>query len=462
MQPYRDFINGKHVRNEPSGVSVSESELNQKLFDWQRHIVRWSLEQGRSALFADCGLGKSFMQLEWANQLHLSGEAESIILFCPIAVAEQTLGEAGKFGIESPIRIVNSQEDIEPGINVTNYEKLHKFNCGSFDAVVLDESSILKSYTGSTKRALLDAFQGTKHRMACTATPAPNDLMELGNHAEFLGVMPSNEMLARWFINDGKSVGNYRLKNHARRDFWQWVSSWAKAASRPSDVGDFDDTAYELPKLNIEEELVDSELPVLTGGQMTLCHPGKEISATTAHQEKRASLGHKSVRIAELVDDGQTWVCWVDTDYEADAIAKLIPDAVEVRGSMKDEVKRERLRAFSDGQIRVLITKARVAGFGMNWQHCHNMTCMAGFSFESWYQSVRRMWRFGQTEQVNVHLVMSESEESVKRALERKMKQHREIGAELCREIKEACVSCPSQYRAERAMEVPKWLTTVA
>lgn len=451
---YREFINGKHVRNTPVGIDVRTEQLNGKLFDWQKHVVQWALKQGRAALFADCGLGKSFMQLEWANQLHLYGHAKRILLLCPIAVAEQTLAEAGKFGIESPIQITESQEDVDDGINVTNYEKLHKYDCRSFDAVVLDESSILKSFTGATKRALVDSFSGTRFKLACTATPAPNDLIELGNHSEFLGVMPREEMKARWFINDSGNTSIFRLKGHAKRDFWQWVSSWAKAASKPSDVGDYDDSLYVLPKLNLHEIVVEAETPA-----GFLFHPGTSVSATTIHQEKRASLDPKADRIAELVSDGELWVCWVDTDYEADALTKRIPDAVEVRGSHKESLKRERLKAFTNGEIRVMVTKPEIGGFGLNWQHCHNMTYMAGFSFERWYQAVRRLWRFWQQHEVNVYLMMSEIEESIKRTFDRKMQQHADIGAELCREIKEASVSGPSRYEAEKAMEVPSWLT---
>ena len=242
---YQDFLAAKHIRTEQVGFEVPLSDINQRLFPWQRQIVRWSLRTGRAALFEQCGLGKTIQQLEWARHV-ASHTGKPVILLCPLAVAEQTIREAKKFAIDSPIRFCESGSDVGDGINVTNYEKLHKFDATVFGGVVLDESGILKSFVGKTKRQLIAAFQQTRFKLACTATPAPNDLLELGNHADFLGVMPSNEMIARWFVNDSMHVGQYRLKAYGAKDFWQWVASWAVCLNKPSDIGHSDE-GYDLP-----------------------------------------------------------------------------------------------------------------------------------------------------------------------------------------------------------------------
>lgn len=458
---YQEFLASKREVPEQTGIEVDPETLNPNLFPWQRDVVAWALRRGRAALFEDCGLGKSFQQLEWSAALWRKFQKPALIL-CPVAVAEQTVREAAKFGIDAPIKAVASGSEVINGLNVTNYEKLmgdRGFNPSVFHSVVLDESSILKSYAGAVKRGLCEMFARTPYRLACTATPAPNDQMEIGNHSEFLGIMPSSEMLSRWFINDTMKAGGYRLRNHGRQDFWNWVASWAAAISKPSDIGHSDD-GYSLPPLNVIEHVVESGV---AAGR--LFASSENLGITTALEEKRASIAAKAEIVAGLVNgSSDPWAVWVDTNYEADAIRPLIPDAIEVRGSDKESVKAERLLAFSTGKARVIITKPEIGGFGMNWQHCCNTTYFAGFSFERWYQSIRRLWRFGQTRPVNVHLVMSEGESSVAAVLKRKQQDFSAMASEMSAAMKDGMMDSLYGRRPLRRstgakqVNLPAWL----
>ena len=420
---YSAFIQSKNNRHEPAGFEPAE--VNPAAFDWQAEVIRWACRIGRAALFEDCGLGKTLQQLEWLRQVvdHTGGPT---LLLCPLAVQRQTLREAERFSIQADVRICERQSDVGGGINIANYEKLHLFDAETFSGVALDESSILKAYTGKTKQTLIRAFESTPYKLACTATPAPNDRMELGNHCEFLGVMPSNEMLCRWFINAGDKVGAYRLRRHGEKDFWNWVASWAICMASPADIG-FDASGYDLPPLVTHEHVCRS--PTRDGW---LFNTGVNISATEVHQEKRQSLDERADVVAELVtSDREPWAVWVDTNYEADAICKRIPDAVEVRGSHSAEIKSARLESFSDGSARVIVTKPEIGGFGLNWQHCNRTTWFAGYSYERFYQSIRRLLRFGQLRPVHVHIVRSENEQSIVEEIERKERQHKEMQSEM-------------------------------
>ena len=457
---YVEFMTGKHVRAIKTGFDVEDAEINQSLFDWQRVVVRWALRIGRAALFEDCGLGKTLQQLEWASQVcvHTGGD---VLLLCPLSVQWQTAREAVKFAIDTPVNVCETQADVKPGITITNYEKLHHFDSTAFVGVVLDESSVLKSYTGKTKQALVKQFAQTRFKLACTATPAPNDRMELGNHAEFLGVMPSNEMLARWFVNAGDQVGAYRLRKHGEDNFWRWVASWAICISSPDDIG-FDGSKYDLPPLIVKEHVVDCKVPA-----GFLFQPSEAISATNVHREKRAALEERAIEVAKLVNgDDDFWAVWCDTDYEADALKKLIPDAIEVRGSHPIKIKEERLRMFSDGECRVIITKAEVGGFGLNWQHCHKTTWFAGYSYERWYQAVRRLWRFGQLLPVEAHVVRTDREESIVEAVRRKQEQHQEMQREMSGRMKDGMLEelgigkTLRAYSPSMNVKIPNWLTT--
>lgn len=421
MTSYAEFLQKKSITDVPTGLDVIP-ELCEKLFPFQRDIVRWALRRGRSAIFADCGMGKTAMQLEWAK--HIPG---NVLVLAPLAVAQQTVREAEKFGINSIAYARDSNGEL-PHITITNYEMLGRFDVSRFVGVVLDESSILKSYMGKTKRALVDRFRDTRFKLACTATPAPNDHMELGNHAEWLGVMDSNEMLARWFINDAAIVGNYRLKNYGKVDFWRWVSSWAIALSKPSDIGDFDDTGYTLPGLEVNVETVESAPPV---GE--LFHLAGTLSATEIHREKRASAPARAGAVADFCNgtDEQCLV-WCDSNYESDAVVALIPDAVEVRGSDSQESKERALMNFVDGKIRVLVTKPSIAGFGMNFQNCHRVAFIGlSYSFESLYQALRRVYRFGQKSSITALIVESQNEGGIRANVMRKMKDHENMQQEM-------------------------------
>lgn len=459
MSDYRTFLTSKHCRPARVGFDVAEADITPALHDWQKAITKWALRCGRAALFEDCGLGKTLQQLEFARQvcLHTGG---NVILLCPLAVQWQTLREAQRFGITDSVgvNIVATQSDVKYGISIANYEKLSHFDTSTFEGVVLDESSVLKAYTGTTKRWLCKLFSETRFKLACTATPAPNDRLELGNHADFLGIMPSNEMIARWFINDGGKCGNYRLRKHGASDFWRWMASWSVCISTPSDIG-YSDDGYVLPPLNVVEHVI--ECKAADGFLFAL---PTAISATNVHKEKRLYLGERADVVAGLVNgDTDPWAVWCDTDYEADALCERIPDAVEVRGSHSPEIKEDRLRSFSEGRCRVMVTKSEIGGFGLNWQHCHKTTWFAGYSYERFYQAIRRLLRFGQLHPVDCHLVRTVSEGSIAETIDRKKRQHIEMQREMAGEMAEGMreelgyINRPREYLANVPMMVPAW-----
>lgn len=435
MSEYLSFLQSKIQTPMATGFDVAPQDINPDLYLFQRDGVRWALKLGRAALFEECGLGKTAQYLEWARQIvrHTNGK---VLILEPLAVAPQTVKEGAKFNTE--VQYARSQSDIgDTQIIVTNYERLHLFDTDSFVGVVLDESSILKAFMGKTKRALLEAFEHTPYKLACTATPAPNDHLELGNHAEFLGVMPSNEMIARWFINDSMSFGSYRLKQHAAKDFWRWLTSWSICLSKPSDLGEqYHLDGYDLPPLNLEEyRLSASSQTIERAWADGYLFPMDNPSSTSLHKVKRESLSDRVAKAVELVaslEADAPAVVWCDTNYEADALMKALPDAIEVRGSHTAEQKEEHLNAFSDGKTRLLITKPDIAGFGLNWQHCADMIFVGvSFSFEKTYQALRRSYRFGQTKQVNAHLIYSETEGNVLKILKDKQAIFAEMQAEM-------------------------------
>jgi DNA modification methylase/superfamily II DNA or RNA helicase len=384
----------------PVGIDVSPSDINPILFPFQRDIVRWALKKGRCAIWADTGLGKTFMQVEWAR--HIAG---NVIIVAPLAVTQQTIAEAEKIGVT--VRYCRHQSEVTPGITITNYEMIEHFDAAQFAAVVLDESSILKSLDGVTRKTLTTMFNETPYRLCCTATPAPNDVTEIGRHSEFLGVMSNAEMLSAFFINSLKQKdGTYRLKKHAVNKFYQWLAAWAMAVKKPSDLG-YSDEGYSLPALNVELLAVDAD------GMLPGFHA--EISAIEAKRIRRMTIEDRITAIAPMVSGStEQWVIWCGLNDEADALAKAIPGAVDLRGSMTPEEKARITFAFAHGDIRVLITKTSITGFGVNWQNCHN-TAFFGmdYSWEAYYQAVRRFYRFGQQKPVNVYVVTSNQERSV-------------------------------------------------
>lgn len=402
---YADFLNRKQKLVPAIGKTFDVSDTHPMLHDWQKHVVVWACRQGRAAVFADCGLGKTFMQLEYARLMHERGA----LIVAPLSVARQTVREARKLGID--ISYTRETPSGSGGMWITNYEMLHEVDAERFDVVVLDESSILKNYVGKTRTQIITQFQRTPYRLACTATPAPNDVAELTNHAEFLGVMKRQDMLGAYFITDmdGKnSGGGYRVKGHAKHPMYQWMAQWAVAMRKPSDLG-YDDTGYDLPGLAVIPEIVSVEIV-----------PDDQLFATELggvggrSKVRRATMSARIDRAAQLASDGNQWIMWAGLNDESDALNKAIPDAVNVDGSWEPDRKAEALEAFQDGNIRVLVTKPKIAGFGMNFQNCSRMAFVGiGDSYESYYQSIRRCYRFGQTQTVNVHIIVSELEQQI-------------------------------------------------
>ncbi len=418
---YDAFIAGKMRRAECLGFEPGA--MCEALFPFQSHVVRWAVRKGRAALFEECGLGKTLQQLEWARQVVMqSGGA--VLILTPLAVAAQTLAEARRFEFEA--RVVACGEDVKPGINITNYEKIDLFDEVVFAGVVLDESSILKNLTGKTRRRLTERFRETPFRLCCTATPSPNDYSEFGQHADFLGVCSPEQMLATYFINDTFNTGDWRLKRHAEAAFWAWVASWAACVGRPSDIG-FDDDGYVLPELKLERVVVDVDESAPVGSEELFKHV--TLSATTMHKELRETAAARAEAVAAMVNGSdESWLVWCNTNVEADELVARIPVAVEVRGSERAEHKERKLRLFSEGKVRVLISKPSICGFGMNWQHCRNVAFVGlSYSFEDFYQALRRSYRFGQTRVVNAFVVQARTEGAILKTIQRKMEQHAEM-----------------------------------
>jgi DNA modification methylase len=416
---YDEFIDAKTKVAQASGFEPFE--IKAPLFDWQKSIVRWAIRQGRAALFEDCGLGKTAQQLEWARQVAQFTNMPVLIL-TPLAVANQTAEEGKKFGITATVLQDGIEVQAGPGIWITNYEKLEHFNPAEFAGVVLDESSILKAFTGKTRIALTEAFSRTPYRLCCTATPSPNDYTEFGQHAEFLGICSPAQMLATFFINDTFNTGDWRLKGHAEGEFWKWLASWAACVSRPSDIG-FSDEGYILPPLNMIVEMVAVDQRDHSGEEL---FRHATLSATTMHEEMRLTSEARAKRVASLVNNSsEPWIVWCNTNDEADKLKALMPDALEVRGSETPKAKEQKIAAFTNGRARVIISKPSICGMGLNWQHCRNVAFVGlSYSFEDFYQALRRSYRFGQTKPVNAHIVQAETEGAITQAINRKIHQH--------------------------------------
>lgn len=413
---YAEFLASKRLVVPPAGIE-HEVEIHSRLFPFQRDITRWALRRGRAAIFADCGLGKTIMQLEWARHCVAYTNTPAIIL-APLAVAQQTKRE-GEEMLGLDVHVCRSQADVRPGVNITNYEMLSHFTPEAFGCVVLDESSILKSYDGSTRTALIEAFAATPFRLACTATPAPNDFMELGNHCEFLGAMTRTEMLAMFFVHDGGETQKWRLKGHAEADYWRWVCSWAVMIGKPSDLG-YSDDGFALPPLEIHEHIVESGASEANERGLLFA-----IEARTLTERRTARKASRAARVevaAQLANESnEPFLLWCDLNAEGDSIEKGVADAVQVSGSDDLDVKAERMLGFASGRYRALVTKPSIAGFGMNWQHCANVVFVGlSDSYEQFYQAVRRCWRFGQTRAVHAHIIISDAERSVLSNIKRK------------------------------------------
>lgn len=456
-EEYAAFLAGKGPRVSMTGFDVPAPTLPAGLFDWQQQIVRWALRRGRAALFCDTGMGKTALQLSWAQQVHMQTGGDVLVL-APLAVTAQTVREAAKFGI-GPVRVCRSGEEVQPGITVANYEMLHHFDPTRFIGMVADESSILKNYMGVTKRHLTEAFAQTPYRLCCTATPAPNDHMEIGNHAEFLGIMPANEMLSRWFINDTTQMGTYRLKGHAVGPFWEWVASWAVSCRRPSDLG-YSDDGFVLPPLHMEQVTVDVDLR--EGADGTLFRMPL-LNATGVHREMRLTAESRAQAVAEAVNaSADAWVVWCSTNYEADELVARIPDALEVRGSESPEAKEQKILDFIEGRARVVISKPTIFGFGLNLQHCHNVAFVGlSYSMEQFYQAIRRCYRFGQQFPVRVVVVAAATEGAILTTVQRKLQLHEQMMDGMVAAASRLSLRADLQldrYVPHAPMIVPAWL----
>ena len=427
---YDEFLEGKAVKSQSVGIDA-ESDPGGILFDFQRDIVRWALRRGRAAIFADCGLGKTPMQLEWARTV-AAEECGCVLILAPLAVAQQTVREGEKFGIRVKYVRDHSEVDFEwdadgTPIHITNYEMLEHFRAEEFAGVVLDESSILKAYDGKTRTAIIDAFRDTPYKLACTATPAPNDFMELGNHAEFMGAMTRAEMLSMFFVHDGGETQKWRLKGHAESEFWRWVCSWAVMLRKPSDLG-YDDGDFILPELVYHDVTVRVDEP--GEGMLFPMDAGTLQERLAARRDTIEDRVAHAAAIANATDE--PFILWCNLNAESVALRKAIPGSVEVTGSDPIEAKESAIAAFSAGDTRVLISKPSICGYGMNWQHCNNVGFVGlSDSYEQFYQAVRRCWRFGQGRSVNAYIVTAETEGAVLANIKRKERDAEKMAGEM-------------------------------
>ena len=448
MKDYEDFINSKKVTPIISGFDIDADTLNPSLFDFQRVIVKWALKRGRAAIFADTGLGKTIMQTSWAHEV-AKHTGENVLIFAPLCVASQTVSEGLKFGIS--INYCRDQEGIKPGINITNYEMMDKFDLHEFVGVVLDESSIIKNRDGKTRNAIIESCRTVRYKLSCTATPSPNDFMELGNQSEFLGIMSMSEMLAMYFINDAGHTGTWILKGHGKRKFWEWMATWACVIRSPQDLG-FDGSAYILPKLNMFDHVVESET---TDGLFA----DIALGLLDRNRARKESIDDRVEKCAEIVNPStEQFVIWCHRNEEADKLCKLIPESVDVSGSDSIEHKEQTIEKFLRGDLRVMISKPRILGAGMNFQNCHN-TAFVGLSdsWEQYYQAIRRFYRFGQKNEVNVHVISAESEGAVVENIKRKEDQNATLGAEMVKYMSDSMkqeIFGTSNERTEYARQV--------
>lgn len=461
-QDYLDFLERKSAKAPLRGLDKVPS-LAPHLFPFQRDCVEFGLRVGTTGLFLDTGLGKTECELEWCRVAQEASNGRSLIL-APLAVAQQFRRRAEKWGYEA--RVIREQSDAGAGINICNYDRLDKLDVSTFGAVALDEASILKSFTGKTTRALIDAFKGARFKLAATATPAPNDHMELGNYAEFLEIMAANEMLSRFFINDTSTASQeWRLKGHAVTAFWDWMASYARMAEKPSDLGDKDDGFNLIPFVVSRHRARDSQIE----GALADMFGTVTMNATTLHDVKRQTISARAELVASLVakEPDEAWIIWCDTDYESEALKAALPkDTLEIRGSMPIEMKEDRIEAFSTGQAKRLIGKPSMLGLGLDWSHCARMAFSGrSYSYEQWYQAVRRCWRFGQKREVQVHIVVAEGESEIGRVIDRKASDHDRMKRAMREAMRRAMgqsqiVKVP--YLPKHLEGLPKWIRSAA
>ena len=457
IEDYRAFIANRAGSIRKTGMAMTSK--NPSLKPHQVAALDFAMNAGSSASFLDTGLGKSFIELEFARMAAEETGKPSLIL-TPLAVAGQMVREGQKFGIDA--RKIREQSEVGAGVMVANYERLAKLEPSSFGAVVLDESSILKSFASATRSLLIDAFGSHRFRLAATATPSPNDHTELGNHAEFLGIMRQQEMLSKWFINDTSTASqDWRLKGHATESFWAWVASWSRCATMPSDLGG-DDTGYVLPDVirRVHKVKADRSTGVKDGDLFRM----PEMSATSFHAEKRLTLQQRCGLAAELANHDQPVTVWCETNEESALLAKMVDGAIEVHGAQDADEKERRLLGFADGKYRAIVVKPRLAGFGVNWQHCaHAVFASVSFSYEQHYQAVRRSHRFGQSETVQNDIVISDTEASVWDIVNEKAIKHEEMKrrmADAMRGAQSAMSATRTAYNRPLDLWFPDWIKT--
>jgi len=452
MNNYLEFLKTKLQQPRQEGFEGENLE-QYPLFDWQHEITAWSCRKGQSSIFADCGLGKSIMQLAWADQV-VRKTNKPVLIITPLAVSKQTEREGEKFGIQC--KVVANQSDInKSGTFITNYEKLHHFDTKCFGGLVLDESSILKSFSGKVRRMIQEFADPLKYRLACTATPAPNDFLEIGTHSEFVNDLTRSEMLAMFFVHDCKHTQEWRLKGHASELFWKWMASWCVALRDPKDIG-FVDDRFNLPELRVNRVVIDSKAP----SNMFFALDAKTLNER--RQARRDSLTERVTESAKLVNNSkEQWLVWCNLNAESNALAKAIPDSVEVSGSDSNEHKEKSMLAFSEGKIRCLVTKPTIAGHGMNWQNCHKMIFVGlSDSYEQYYQAFRRCWRFGQEFPVDIYIITASAEGAVVDNIKRKERQAAEMFDSLVQHVNLYGLrhQLKTQYDANTNIILPEWL----
>lgn len=449
---YHEFLAKKHFDDPPTGLAVIP-KISPLLYDFQKAIVRWALRRGRAAIFADCGLGKTAMQLEWCK--HVPGRK---LIVAPLAVSGQTEKEGAKFGV--PVKYMRQDDGSSESV-ITNYEMLEHFNPAQFEGLCLDESSILKSFTGKIRNQIIEHWGRVKFRLAATATPAPNDYMELGNHAEFLGVMTRAQMLSMFFVHDGGETQKWRLKGHAEDEFWRWMCSWAVMIRKPSDIG-FEDDDFILPKCHINDVIVRDD-----SWSDDMLFPMQASTLAERLDARRRTISARVTECAKRANASkQPRLIWCNLNSESEAITKSVKDAVEVKGSDSYETKEDRLLGFSSGKYRVLVTKPSIAGFGMNWQHCAEMDFVGlSDSYEQFYQALRRCWRFGQKREVHANIITADTEGAVTANIRRKEREAMAMAASMVKHMKDISSSeirgthrTMTHYTPAKTMTIPKFL----
>ena len=462
MTSYETFLKSKGRR--AAEVGFESTNVNPRLFDWQTDVVKWALRKGRAAIFSNCGSGKTAMHLQWASEVNRH-TGRPVLVLTPLAVAQQTKREGEKFGI--PVNVCRTQADCTDGINVVNYEMMEHFNSGDFwGGVVLDESSILKHKDSKTRNMLQEKFKQTRFKLCCTATPSPNDFMELGTHSEFLGVMKQTEMLSMFFVHDGGDTQKWRLKGHAEKRFFEWVAGWAACFRDPKDIG-YSGEGYWLPELHVHDVIVQSDACELENGQLMMFAPTGE-TLLERRSARRNSLADRVKAAAEIANATTEQVLvWCDLNAESKALTAAIDGAVEVEGSMSLEQKEAGIVGFLNGEHRVLVSKPSIAGFGINAQNTH-IEIFVGLSdsFEQYYQAVRRCWRFGQTKDVEVYIITSDAEGAVKQNIERKQRDAEHMTEELVLYTRDylqqdfrRTARDTTEYKPSERMVLPQWLT---